>query len=97
MLGLQNMCANCGKLFMGLNKLPGLGLISSGQQSFKPDFVSHSDSSLFLRWTSKGYTFLLVYVDDMIISGNDTAGIADLKHYLTRHFRMKDLGPLTQG
>ena len=31
----------------------------------------------------------------MIISGNDTAGISDLKHHLTRHFRMKDLGPLT--
>ena len=31
----------------------------------------------------------------MIISGNDTTGIMDLKHHLTRHFRMKDLGPLT--
>lgn len=30
----------------------------------------------------------------MIISGNDIAGITDLKHHLTRHFRMKDLGPL---
>eukprot|EP00268_Persea_americana_P056965 TRINITY_DN6783_c0_g1_i10.p1 TRINITY_DN6783_c0_g1~~TRINITY_DN6783_c0_g1_i10.p1 ORF type:complete len:163 (-),score=19.30 TRINITY_DN6783_c0_g1_i10:107-595(-) len=31
----------------------------------------------------------------MIISGNDIAGIIDLKHHLTRYFRMKDLGPLT--
>ena len=31
----------------------------------------------------------------MIISGNDTAGITDLKHHITLHFRMKDLGPLT--
>ena len=56
---------------------------------------SHSDSSLFIRWTPKGYTFLLVYVDDMILSGNDVAGITDLKLHLTRHFRVKDLGPLT--
>ena len=56
---------------------------------------SYSDSSLFLRWTPKGYTFLLVYIDDMIISGNNLSGITALKHHLTRHFRMKDLGPLT--
>ena len=31
----------------------------------------------------------------MIISGNDISGIADLKHRLTRHFKMKDLSPLT--
>ena len=56
---------------------------------------SHSDSSLFLRWATKGYTFLLVYVDDMIINGNERAGITALKHHLIHHFRMKDLGPLT--
>ena len=31
----------------------------------------------------------------MIISGNDITGITNLKHHPTRHFRMKDLGPLT--
>ena len=56
---------------------------------------SHSDSSLYLRWTTKGYTFLIVYVDDMSISGNDSVGVTDLKYHLTRHFKMKDLGPLT--
>ena len=95
MLVLLIMFASCENLFMDLSRLPGLGLINSGQQFFKLDFISHSDSSLFLRWTPKGYTFLLVYVDDMIISGNDTASITYLKHHLTCHFIMKDLGPLT--
>lgn len=36
-----------------------------------------------------------LYVDDIIISGNDVIGISDLKHYLMRTFKMKDLGVLT--
>jgi hypothetical protein len=30
----------------------------------------------------------------MIITGNDLAGISDLKHFLSNHFEMKDLGSL---
>lgn len=36
-----------------------------------------------------------LYVDDIIISGNDVIGINDLKHYLMKTFKMKDLGVLT--
>ena len=55
---------------------------------------SPSDSSLFIRRTSRGCTILLIYVDDMIISGNDTVGIADLKIHLMHAFQMKELGSL---
>lgn len=36
-----------------------------------------------------------IYVDDMIISGNDTKGIKDLNGHLMHSFKMKDLKHLT--
>ncbi|RWR91574.1 Retrovirus-related Pol polyprotein from transposon TNT 1-94 [Cinnamomum micranthum f. kanehirae] len=50
------------------------------------------DPSLFLHHTSTGITILLVYVDDIIITGTDTATIQDLQISLHQSFHMKDLG-----
>jgi len=37
---------------------------------------------------------LLLYIDDMIVTGDDTAGITDTQRYLDRQFHIKDLGHL---
>ena len=55
---------------------------------------SSFDTTLFLRRSGHGITILLLYVDDMIITGDDMQCIHDLKHFLCRQFEMKDLGPL---
>ena len=54
--------------------------------------ASHYDSALFLCRTDKGTIFLLLYVDDMIITGDDLSGIQELKDFLSQPFEMKDLG-----
>ncbi|GMP85483.1 hypothetical protein CsSME_00038617 [Camellia sinensis var. sinensis] len=55
---------------------------------------SAADSALFLRHTSVGFVALLLYVDDMIITGSDSSAISEVKQHLFRTFKMKDLGPL---
>lgn len=37
---------------------------------------------------------LVVYVDDIVITGNDQERIKDLKQHLFSHFQTKDLGRL---
>lgn len=50
--------------------------------------------SIFVRRSSAGTIVLIVYVDDSIISGDDSMGIANLKCYLGTHFQTKDLASL---
>ena len=55
---------------------------------------SNSDHTLFLKKQHGKITTLIVYVDDMIVTGNDLEEMKALKEYLSKEFEMKDLGPL---
>lgn len=53
-----------------------------------------SDHTLFLKRNQEKLTALIIYVDDMIVTGNDTQEIATLEKKLSGEFEMKNLGGL---
>lgn len=55
---------------------------------------SKADYSLFIRKQGKSFTALLIYVDDILITGNDPISIANIKKFLHNKFCLKDLGDL---
>ena len=55
---------------------------------------SNHDPALFIHTSPRGRTLLLLYVDDMIITGDDSEYIAFVKARLSEQFLMSDLGPL---
>ncbi|KAK2413561.1 putative mitochondrial protein [Trifolium repens] len=55
---------------------------------------SSSDFSLFTKFNESSFTALLVYVDDIVLAGNDISEIQNVKSFLNDRFKIKDLGPL---
>ena len=54
---------------------------------------STSDHSVFYHHTSLGqYIYLIIYVDDIILTYSDQDGIWKRKQHLCSHFQTKDLG-----
>ena len=52
------------------------------------------DHTMFFRQHKEHTTLLVVYVDDIIITGNNEGEIAQLKVQLGKEFEVKDLGLL---
>ncbi|XP_031285404.1 uncharacterized protein LOC116144087 [Pistacia vera] len=55
---------------------------------------SKSDHSVFYKQSAVAIILLVVYVDDIIITGSDTTAISLLKSFLHTQFHTKDLGVL---
>ncbi|XP_074290587.1 uncharacterized protein LOC141617305 [Silene latifolia] len=55
---------------------------------------SYSDYSLFYFSRGTVRLFVLIYMDDLVIAGNDPSEISKFKAYLSDCFHMKDLGKL---
>ncbi|PNX89752.1 putative copia-type protein [Trifolium pratense] len=53
-----------------------------------------ADHSLFTYADGSVFLAILVYVDDLVIAGNDSFACAKFKEYLSNCFHMKDLGVL---
>lgn len=56
--------------------------------------ISSADPTLFLRTTNSRIIFVLVYVDDLLITGSSLSHISDLINTLQSDFPITDLGNL---
>ncbi len=90
-----NLVCRLKKTLYGLKQAPrawsdkiGQYLVTSGFQT------SNADFSLYVKKTNHGIIVIVIYVDDLIITGDSDADIFDLKKLLKQKFEMKDLGEL---
>jgi hypothetical protein len=57
--------------------------------------ASQHDPALFVHTSPRGCTLILLYVDDMLITGDDSDYITVVKARLSEQFHMSDLDPLS--
>ncbi|CAL1387707.1 unnamed protein product [Linum trigynum] len=62
-----------------------------GELQFRP---SPADHSLFIYERGSTHLVSLIYVDDVLLAGNDMEFISRVKKFLHQHFSIKDLGNL---
>ena len=83
------------KALYGLKQAPrawsdkiGQYLVTIGFQIFNSNF------SLYVKRTNRGIVLVVIYVDDLIITGDSDADINEVKLLLKQKYEMKDLGEL---
>ena len=96
--GKEHMVCKLKKSLYGLKQAP-----RQWYKKFDSFMVSHeykrTDTNhcvYFRKFTDGNFIILLLYVDDMSITGNDSKLIGKLKERLFKSFDMKDLGPAKQ-
>jgi hypothetical protein len=50
------------------------------------------EACIYKKVSGSSVTFLVLYVDDILITGNDIGMLNDVKSYLNKRFSMKELG-----
>ena len=89
----QQVCRFC-RVIYGLKQAPRVWFEWLRDAVLALGFIeSSSDYALFTCRMSRGITLFLLYVDDMVISG-DVDSILSLKQHLQQQFQMKDLDHL---
>ena len=90
---LDGMVCRLRRSLYGLKQAPRAWFDRFSSVVTAADFsASDHDPALFVHTSHQGRTIL--YVDDMIIIGDDSQYIAFVKERLSEQFLMSDLGPL---
>ncbi len=90
-----NLVYRLKKALYGLKQAPRAWLEKIGEYLVTSGFqTSNVDFSLYVKKTDHGIVVIVIYVDDLIITGDSDADISDLNKLLKQKFEMKDLGEL---
>ncbi len=84
-----------------LNSPPPLGLLEVTTIHFDEaikffGFIKNEDEPcVYKKVRGSALTFLVLYVDDILLMGNDVSMLTNVKIWLSNTFSMKDLGEAT--
>jgi hypothetical protein len=89
----SNVC-KLNKSLYGLKKSPRAWFEKFTQSMKKQGYIQgHVDHTLFTKFSHNGkVVVLIVYVDDIVLTGDDTVEMARVKEKLAVDFEIKDLG-----
>ena len=54
--------------------------------------MNEEDHCVYLKWSKKSILILSLYVDGILLAGNDMDSIVTTKKWLSSTFEMKDMG-----
>lgn len=84
------------KALYGLKQAPRVWFHELREFLLTTRFVaSKANSSLFIRWIGTQLLYVLVYVNDIIVTGTDSGRIDDFIKALDDNFSLKNLGQLS--
>ena len=89
------MCCWLKKSLYGLKQAPRAWFQRFATYACSLDFIaSKSDASLFVLHRDSTSAYLLLYVDDIILTASSSVALTKIITQLSTEFSMKDLGPL---
>ncbi|CAL9247936.1 unnamed protein product, partial [Arabidopsis halleri] len=91
----QHVC-KLRKPIYGLKQAPRAWYMALKTHLLRTGFSnSLADTSLFIKHTGKSFVYVLVYVDDILVTGNDNSLIAEVLRSFSARFSIKDPTDLT--
>ena len=92
-IGKEHMVCKLRKSIYGLKQASRQWYLKFDDVVASYGFVENSmDHCIYLKVSGSNFIFLILYVDDILLAGNNLGLLHDTKNFLSRSFEMKDLG-----